>query len=231
MGGKWALEQARACGSAAGVVDVHYQIETMKENVQRVFRKRYLIVKVLFQIGILVGMVLLAMRPLVDGREIRLVVQSRDPRALFRGDYVQLNYEFSTIDLDSIPNDLDSGRRYKFGDELYLEMKQRGRFYRPVGLWSSPPRKNLFMKVMVNYHMLAINYGAGTKAEKPQRARGTVSLTGGIEQYYTNPASAKEFDVIVSRSTTDSVQVVAYVMVSDDGESRIKKLRYGVFGE
>ncbi len=201
----------------------------MKEKSQRVFRKRYLVVKVLFQIGIVAGMVLLSMRPLMDGREIRLAVQSRDPRSLFRGDYVQLNYEFSTLNLDSIPNNLDPERRYRFGDELYLEMKQRGRFYKPVGLWSDPPEKNLFIKVMVNYHMLATD-NAEIMAKKPRHGRGILSLVGGIEQYYTNPESAKEFDALVSREV-DSIQVVAYVMVSDDGESRIKKLRYGVFGE
>ena len=200
----------------------------MKERSKRILRKRYLVVKVLFQIGIVVGMVLLSMRPLVDGREIRLKVQGRDPRDLFRGDYVALNYEFSTLNLDSIPNDLDPEARYTFGDELYLEMKQRGRFYRPVGLWTKPHDKNLFIQVTVDYHILATD-NAGIMAKKPKHGRGIIGIRGGIEEYYTNPESAQRLESLVNRGTVDSIQVVAYVMVSEDGVARIKKLRYGLF--
>jgi len=202
----------------------------MKKKTNRILRKRYLIVKVLFQIGIVTGMVLLSMRPLWDGREIRLVVQGRDPRDLFRGDYVALNYEFSLLNLDSIPNDLDPDVRYHFGDELYLEMKQRGRFHRPVGLWRKPHEKNLFIKVIVQYHILPTD-NAVIMAQKPKHGRGLIALKGGIEEYYTNPEAAKRLDSLVNRARVDSVQAVAYVMVSEDGEARIKKVRYGLFEE
>lgn len=202
----------------------------MKERTQRVLRKRYLVVKVLFQICIVVGMVVLSLRPLMDGREIRLVVEGRDPRDLFRGDYVALRYEFSTLNLDSIPNNLDPEARYTFGDRLYLEMKQRGRFYRPVGLWSKPPEKNLFIKVVVGAHVLATD-NANILPNKPRHGRGIIMLSGGIEEYYTNPESAKQLEALINRGQVDSVQAVAYVMVSEDGESRVKKVRYDVMGE
>lgn len=191
----------------------------MKIHNRPVFKKQYLVVAALFQVGIVVGMILLAMRPLWDGKEVLLEVSGRDPRSLFRGDYVALQYEFSSINLDTIPNDVPPNAKYTFGDELYVELQPQGRFYKPVGVWCRPPEGKLYVQAIVQYR-----YYSRSIVKKYILGGNIVKLSCGIEEYYTNPESAKDIDKLLLRS--DSVRTVASVMVSANGEARIKKLHH-----
>lgn len=197
-------------------------------NRQKPFvRKRYLIVKILFQVGILAGMVLLAMRPLLDGKEILLPVEARDPRDIFRGDYVALQYGFSSLKLDSLPNDLDPEKHYDFGDRLFLELKQRGQYYEAVGLWTHPPEKNMFMEVVVQDHY-ATGSGTYTTVSGRRSAGGIITVRAGIEEFFASPATARQFDSLLSRRADANIRVIAYVRVTDDGRARIRTLKYSV---
>lgn len=199
----------------------------MKNRARPFVRKRYIIVKILFQIGILAGMVLLAMRPLVDGKEILLPVEARDPRDVFRGDYVELRYGFSSLKLDSLPNNLDPEKHYDFGDRLFLELKQRGAYHEAVGLWTRPPQKNLFMEVVVQDH-----YGTGSESypvtSGHRSAKGIMTVRAGIEEFFATPATARHFDSLLTRRPDADIRVIAYVRVNDDGKSRIRTLKYAV---
>lgn len=178
-------------------------------------------IAIVFQCGILAGMVVLAMRPLVEGREVRLLVETRDPRDLFRGDYAVLRYEFSSLRLDSIANDLDTATTYRFGDELFLELRQQGNYYRAVGLWRTPPQRGEFLQVRVENH--------DRIAPTQHRAAGVISLRAGIEEYFANTAVAQRLDSLISaRGTNPNIRVVAYVMLTDDGAARIKDVSYTV---
>lgn len=57
---------------------------------------------VVAQIAILIGMIVLDGLPLVLGERIKLKVVPVDPRDLFRGDYVVLDYEFSRVEPGSV---------------------------------------------------------------------------------------------------------------------------------
>jgi uncharacterized membrane-anchored protein len=200
-------------------------MRSIQHGIRPFIRKRYLIVKILFQVGILAGMVLLAMRPLIDGKEIRLPVEARDPRDIFRGDYVELRYGFSSLKLDSIPNNLNPEKQYEFGDRLFLELKQRGPYYEAVGLWTRPPKKNMFMEVVVQDH-----YGIGgyTATSGRRSATGIISVRAGIEEFFASPATARHFDSLLTHRADTDIRVIAYVKVSDDGKARIRTLKYSV---
>ncbi len=61
----------------------------------------------IFQVGILLGMIAMAALPTVgaDARTVRLKVVPVDPRDLFRGDYVILSYNMSRITIPSSVGD------------------------------------------------------------------------------------------------------------------------------
>lgn len=201
----------------------------MMNRTKPFIRKRYLIVKILFQVGILTGMVLLAMRPLIDGTEILLPVEARDPRDLFRGDYVELRYGFTSLKLDSLPNDLDPAVDYDFGDRLFLELKQRGRYHEAVGLWTRPPEKNLFMEVVVrDYYRTGDGVVHSVRPKSRPSAGGVMLLSAGIEEFYASPALAQRIDSLLTRRPNSDVRVTAYVRVADDGKARIRTLKYSV---
>lgn len=56
---------------------------------------------------------------LSDGAEIRLSVVPVDPRDFFRGDYVRLNYDISTVPVDARSPAAEAGR----GDTIYVVVK------------------------------------------------------------------------------------------------------------
>src|SRR5262245_66029647 len=64
---------------------------------------------VLAQVLILISMIVLDAAPLVLGERIKLRVTPVDPRDLFRGDYVVLNYDFNRIAPGQVAG-LSSGR-------------------------------------------------------------------------------------------------------------------------
>jgi uncharacterized membrane-anchored protein len=60
---------------------------------------RGLLAAMLLQLGVLAVVYLNSVYPLWTGQEIRLETVPVDPRSLFRGNYVRLNYEISEIDM------------------------------------------------------------------------------------------------------------------------------------
>jgi len=62
---------------------------------------------------------------LSQGKEILLKTEPVDPRDIFRGDYVNLNYEISTIDLDRIPFD----HNFLEGDPIYAILSEKEKYW------------------------------------------------------------------------------------------------------
>ncbi|WP_448520076.1 GDYXXLXY domain-containing protein [Rhodoflexus sp.] len=167
-----------------------------------------------FQVLILVGMFVKAYYPLWAGEEVVLRVVPRDPRDIFRGDYVALNYAFSTICLDSLPNDLTAGKTYHFGDALYLTLKKEGNFHVPAGLYQNRPEGVLFLRVMPSYSYTN---------DKSYRY---INLTGGIESYFTNSEQAQKLENMITQQNSDSVTVSVAVAIAADGAARIKRISF-----
>ena len=59
------------------------------------------------------------------GKDILLKTEPVDPRDIFRGDYVNLNYEISTIDLDNTPFDHD----FLAGDPIYPILSEKEKYW------------------------------------------------------------------------------------------------------
>lgn len=174
-----------------------------------------LLLMVVFQIVIIAGMLIMAMMPLLTGTAMELEVTARDPRTLFRGNYVALNYLHNNVDLDSVPNDLpvDQKDRYHYGDIVYIEMAQKGRFYEPVGVWQNPPPGKRVLRGIVQYHY-------------PTHS---ITLKAGIESYFTDPKEALRIErQLRRRNNVDGEDLVTsvVVMVDEGGHARIKSIDY-----
>lgn len=167
-----------------------------------------------FQILILAGMLFKAMLPLLTGTEIQLEVTPRDPRELFRGNYVALNYDFNTLQLDSIPNDISPEAQYSYGDELYIELKKSGAVYRAAGLWQAQPESTTpYLKAIVER-----NYYPGYPY---------IQLSCGIESYFTDPDKARAIEERLINQLPDDGHrdpITVSVMVAANGESRLKEI-------
>jgi uncharacterized membrane-anchored protein len=184
--------------------------------------KGVLMVLVIFQLAVIAGMLLKAMLPLWTGKEIELRVTPRDPRDIFRGDYVALTYEFSRVNLDSLPNDIPEDAEFFYGDVLFVELKPSRGYYVPAGVWMSPPQNDVtFLKAIVEYNVLSRQFSGGGQI---------LDLKCGIESYFTDRETARKMEeqlrnrVFTEGEEAPSISVT--VMVAPGGEARIKRVSY-----
>jgi uncharacterized membrane-anchored protein len=175
-------------------------------------RKQGLYILIGLQVVILIGMFAKAFYPLWVGREIALKVVAKDPRDIFRGNYVVLNYDFNSLDLDSIKNnDIDSTTlaNFSFGDKLFLELKSEGKYYETVGIWKEKPKTdNICMQVIV----------------QTRPSNRTIQVKAGVESYFTTTTKAKSLEKATSWAAQDSVEVSVAVCVASNGAARIKEV-------
>lgn len=172
-------------------------------------KKQLLFAIIAFQVLILIGMFIKAFYPLAIGEEVRFKTLPRDPRDLFRGNYVDLSYSFNTIDLTALPNDIDKMGKYSYGDVFYLGIAPKGEFYEPTGIWNNPPKDTKYMQVIMQDDYSYSNYDTLR----------TMGIHAGIESYFTEKENALKIE---SLGANDSTDVIVKVMLAPDGKARIK---------
>ncbi len=171
-------------------------------------KKQVFFLLIAFQVLILLGVFGKALYPLVIGEEVKFKVLPRDPRDIFRGNYVDLTYSFNNLDLLTLPNDIDKTAKYRYGDVFYLELAKKGDFHEPAGVWREKPENKQFMQVIFQD-----TYSYDTIQ--------SMMVNAGIESYFTEAKNALKIESLNSRDSTD---VIVNVMVAPDGKARIKDI-------
>ncbi len=122
------------------------------------------------------------------GREVLLKTQPVDPRDLFRGDYVVLNYEISSLDLSMF-----SGRADEFmpGDRVYVALDPNNKCASPIGIYKAEPKTGIFVKGTVR-----------------SMSGNNLSVKYGIENYFVPEGKGREIegsrgDNLVIRASVD----------------------------
>ena len=160
-------------------------------------RTLVLVAVVLAQIAVPLGLAGLAAADLAFGREIRVKAQPVDPLDIFRGNYVVLRYEFS-----SLPTGFDVDR----GDRVCISLYKTGENEWRSGGSVTPERPS---------GGEAICGRAGRDAV----AGGEVAVEYGIETYYASESRARELERSISRG-----QLYAVLDLDDDGSARIERI-------
>ena len=169
---------------------------------------KVLIVAVVFQISLIGIMLGYALMPLYFGQEVRVMVNLYDPRDLFRGNYVDLNYEFSNFHSRNFDEN-DEGDRYI--DQYDERVRDGARVY-------------AVLKPDVNG-----TYGfAKFSISKPDngvflagRYDGYSLVKYGIEHFYMSPDSAANTE---DEMREEDIDAYAILMVMDNGKARLKDL-------
>ncbi len=78
------------------------------------------------------------------GREVFLKTEPVDPRDLFRGDYVVLNYEISSLDFVKLGG--ESQGEFIRGEDIYVELDPKSKCASPLGIYRSKPNAELYIK-------------------------------------------------------------------------------------
>jgi uncharacterized membrane-anchored protein len=159
-------------------------------------RRLTLLVVVAAQIAVPLGLAGLAAADLAFGREVRLRVQPIDPLDIFRGNYVVLRYEISSLQVN-----FDVSR----GERICALLSEAGAEWRSAG-FGVPERPSSGEAIC-------------GRARGDAPAGGQVAVEYGIETYYASPERAREIERSLGQG-----QVYAVIDLDDDGSARIERL-------
>lgn len=118
----------------------------------------------------LMGMIANKQITLSTGTPILLETQPIDPRSLFQGDYVRLNYSVGTMQVNQ-----KTAEAFHEGDRAFTVLQQDGKYWKAVSIHAQRPEPapgqlvmrgevesvNSFTKDEVRLHEVRIDYGIG----------------------------------------------------------------------
>lgn len=149
-----------------------------------------------------------------------------DPRSLFRGDYVRLNYDINELQLDELSGD----RKFKKNDTVYVVLQQSGQYWKAEAIYSD--KHNLFKnhaEIMQNkqYALIqgVIKHVINRQQDRNDKTDNYVTSLGvsyGIENYFVPEGEGLKLE----RSET-SDKVTLEIALDDDGHAVIKTLLVG----
>lgn len=171
-----------------------------------------LTVIVLFQTLVLVSMIALKQHTLNSGTLVVLETEPIDPRSLFSGDYVRLNYAISDLRLDEVGGDRD----FKAHDRAYVVLKAGDPFWQPVAVYHempSLPAGQVAIRGEVQYSGESLWNPDTRKSEKVPH----LSLRYGIENYYVPEGEGRALE-----RTVPGEKVSLRVAVDKAGVAGIK---------
>ncbi len=157
-------------------------------------RRIALLAAVLAQLAVPLALAGLASADLAFGREVRVRAQPVDPVDIFRGNFVVLRYEFSTVAV---------GFEVARGDRVCVRLEERGDAW--TGSFGLPEPMG----------DTAICGRARDDAGPGER----VEVEYGIETYFASAERAQELERSIARG-----ELYAVLDLDDDGSARVERL-------
>ncbi len=154
--------------------------------------------------GILVSLVIKKEISIRQG--VRIVVRTVpvDPRSLFTGDYIDLNYEFSRIDLDEVVHDEHYFRK---GKKVFVKLLKKDDSWNAIQVSVKPINDIAQNEIMIAGY---ISYCS---------QRNFINITYGIESYFVPEGKGK----IIERGILDK-RVKVELSVDKKGNASVCKI-------
>ncbi len=153
---------------------------------------------------------------LSNGREVILNVIPVDPRDMFRGDYVTLSYEISTLEyFDSVTYGTP-GSNVDVGDTIYIQLLSNGMM---AYYYEYPNSPAIFTKTMPTAKNRIAVKGVVKDKYVDSDERVHLSVDYGIESYFVPEGTGKD----IERRIRDG-NVQARIIVDKYGNASVKSL-------
>jgi uncharacterized membrane-anchored protein len=181
-------------------------------------RKTYIILAVLLQLVVLAYMAGEREYILHNGKIIRLRTAPIDPRDLFRGDYVRLNYEISRIPANML-KEADRAAGVKKGAKIYVNLKEGPNgLYEPVAADLQKPQEGLYLagRIPYAYHKL--------------ETANPIQVNYGIEAYFVEQGKGRDMEKRLGSRTAVQVPLEMEIAVGPNGKAVIKGYRWSPLG-
>lgn len=180
-------------------------------------QKKVLYLTVVFWLLIFSGFIAYKEYTLRTGTEVMLKTLPVDPRDLFRGDYVTLNYEISTLDMEKFHAENSD---FYYDEPVYLILELENGYGVPKKIYTTPPENELYIKGEVN----DIIYDWETNESGIMTEEGTIKelkIDYGIESYFVPEGRGMEIE---KAQRTGKTEVDAKVIIDKYGNAVIKSL-------
>ncbi len=191
-------------------------------------KKRLLIVlAVIFQIGVVAAMVASREWLLATGKPYLLQTAPIDPRDIFRGDYVRLDYLFNRIPLRQLDDTIQKDGVRK-GQKVYLELQTDSSGVTHGGILHLKPPQGPFLRGYATSHWPYRHFNERDEEKKRQALKSAwpLSVKYGIEQYYVEQGSGREMEKLRGRRNHFQVPLLIHVAISDSGEAAIRSYEW-----
>jgi uncharacterized membrane-anchored protein len=137
----------------------------------------------------LLGMIGKKQWTLETGIPVLLETQPIDPRSLFRGDYVRLNYTVSNLDLEVLSGDDDFSRH----DKVYVVLEKGERYWEALAVYRHLPEladQQVALKGRVKY----IQKSRWNSETKKSESANRIQVRYGIENYFVPEGEGRELE-------------------------------------
>ena len=181
-------------------------------------KKPAVILAVILQLIVLAYMAAEREYILRRGKIIHLRTAPIDPRDLFRGDYVRLNYEISRIALSAV-EELENARDLKKGQKIYVSLEEGPNgLYEMTGAHLRKPGEGVFLA------------GRSVYPHRLSAATNPLWLNYGIEAYFVEQDSGRAIEKKQGHPAGIQVPLEMEIAVSPDGKAVIKGFRWSPIG-
>lgn len=162
----------------------------------------------------LISIIAMRQYTLSTGATVALETAPIDPRSLFSGDYVRLNYKISSIRIGEVSGDKD----FKKNDCIYVILKEGDPYWQPVSVHNNKPPVypgHVAIKGTVNH----ISDSAWNQETQKIEQIKNVNIKYGIESYFVPEGEGKGLE-----RPKDDEKITILVAVDKYGNAGIKSL-------
>ncbi len=183
-------------------------------------KKLFLILAIVFQLVALLWMALSREYIVQTGEVIKIQTAPIDPRDLFRGDFVRLEYDLSVLPASLLDVYL-ADQELKKGQVVYVTLQKDSRgLVMPLSVSDTKPNGNkLYMKGRLTRNWAKNKYGSST-----------LELKYGIEQYFVEQGRGIDIENRRGRRNELQTPMIMHVALSGSGAAVIKDYEWGDFG-
>ncbi len=153
-----------------------------------------------------------------NGKTIHLRTAPIDPRDMFRGDYVRLNYEISRIPINLI-KDADGTGEIKKGAKIYARLKEGPNgLYELVDADFQKPQEGLYLSGHIPHPYRKLQVGF------------PIWVNYGIEAYFVEQGKGREIEKRRGSRTNVQVPLEMEIAIGPRGKAVIKGYRWSRLG-
>jgi uncharacterized membrane-anchored protein len=196
----------------------------MKQNA---FMKPLLIgLAILFQVGVVASMAISREWILASGTPMMFQTAPIDPRDIFRGDYVRLNYLFSNVPVTMLDEAIKEQGLRK-GQKVYLTVGEDiNGVAQGERLSLTPPKDRTYIVGRSRYHWPYRRYREQPAERRKKVSLWPVAVKYGIEQYYVEQGRGRLIEKIRGSRNEFQLPMLVHVRLSDSGEAVLQSYEW-----